>query len=73
MRAVWVSRHKAEGWTKDRLRLATDPTLAAEEVITGYSLRWSTEPMFNSLKNAPGAVDAPPSGPAALAAPGPAR
>jgi hypothetical protein len=54
VRAVGVSLHKAEGRTKDRLLLSTDATPSVEAIITDYSLRRSTEPMFNSLKNAEG-------------------
>lgn len=45
-------------WTKWHLLICTDKTLAAEDVITTYALRWWTEPMFNELKNIFGLINA---------------
>jgi hypothetical protein len=40
------------------LLISTDQTIAAEDIIVTYALRWWTEPMINELKNIFGLINA---------------
>jgi len=45
-------------WTNWHLLISTDQTIAAEDIIVTYALRWWTEPMINELKNIFGLINA---------------
>ena len=52
VKAVWVQIENTKGkMSKPHLILSTDTHLSAEQVIAYYAKRWTTEPMFNLLKN----------------------
>jgi len=58
VRAVWVRFEDDDGTSQPgRLLIATDTSLSACQVINAYSLRWTIEPMYNSLKNGVGMKD----------------
>jgi hypothetical protein len=46
----WVFVHDAEGTHRDRYFYCTDPSLAAAEVVTLYTTRWSVEVTFQEAK-----------------------
>jgi hypothetical protein len=59
VRAVWCEFNSGKGnWKSTCLLLSTDTTLAPEQVIESYGLRWSIESMFNQLKLAWGMKEA---------------
>jgi hypothetical protein len=58
VRAVWVRLEDDDGLPKPaRLLICTDTSLSARQTIEAYALRWTIEPMFNSLKNGIGMKD----------------
>jgi len=53
--AVWVQFEEDPDTPRQtRLLISTDLSLTAQQIIEAYALRWTIEPMFNSLKNAIG-------------------
>ena len=52
VRAVWMRFEDESGTlSKQRLLLATDSALCADEVFKDYARRWSIEDLFNQMKN----------------------
>lgn len=51
VRAVWACFLDDKKVYKERLMLATDTNLSADEVLSHYEKRWTIETMFNQVKN----------------------
>lgn len=52
VRMVWSQLENADGSrTQQSMILATDVSLSAARIILAYAKRWSTEDLFNQLKN----------------------